>query len=186
MSGGAEGPEKPVTVIVRHEVDEGRDTEFRNWMHGITDACSNFDGYLGTEVVRPTGAEVGQRVCIFRFDTYPHLERWMQSDARKSWLERTGEFSSTPADLSHYEGLDFWFEPKRGGGGPPSKHKMALVTFVVIWPMVHFIPAAVGRAVPNPQLAQEGISVLAIVLLMTYAVMPLTTRALAPWLAPRG
>ena len=174
---------QPVTVIARHCVRPDKEGEFQAWMRGVTQACSGFEGYVSTELVRPAAGRQGDHVSIFRFDTYPNLERWMTSEQRRSWLDRLPELTRKEPDLSEYESLEFWFTPDEGptSAGPP-KHKMALATFVVIWPLVHFVPRGVAKSVPLQAIWQEGLSVLLIVLIMTYAVMPLTTRVPRPWL----
>ncbi len=174
-----------VTVIVRHRIDAGKERAFDAWMEGITEACSTFEGYVDTEVVRASGAAEDERVCIFRFDSIEHLDGWMDSSVRRTWLERASEFGSEPGQVHRYEGIDFWFSRPQGRATPPPRHKMAIATFAVIWPLVHFVPRAISASLPAPSLVQEACSVAAIVLLMTYAVMPLATRALGPWLFAR-
>jgi hypothetical protein len=187
-SPAAEGPSaaRAVTVIARHQVDPGKEGAFESWMAGITADCKEFSGYLGTEVIRPVAGDSGEHVCIFRFATYAELQAWIESRERHRWLEETGSFSSRPIEPLRYHSLEFWFVPeaerRSERSTAPSRHKMALVTFAVIWPMVHFIPRLVAGGVPGPPLALEALSVAVIVLLMTYVVMPLATRVLRPWL----
>ena len=64
--------------------------------------------------------------------------------------------------------------------GPP-RHKMAFVTFLVLWPMVHFMPGLSAQLIANPFVA-EGVTVLIIVLLMTYLILPVVSRAIHSWL----
>src|SRR5262245_32409243 len=45
----------PVTVVIRNRVRPGKEAEFEDWLRGITQAASQFDGYLGFNVVRPGG-----------------------------------------------------------------------------------------------------------------------------------
>lgn len=180
---GGEGSDQPVTVLARHAVRPQDEEAFERWMSGITDACNRFEGYLGSEVIRPLGDASNEFVSIFRFDTFANLDRWLHSPERDAWLGRTGEFSDEPVQL-HYHSLEFWFSPERHEGRAPPKHRMALVTFLVIWPLVHFVPRLFDDAL-GPGLAAEVASVGAIVLLMTYAVMPLVTSVFARWLFPQ-
>lgn len=174
---------EPVTVVARHTLAPGREAEFRAWVAGIVEECSRFEGYLGTEVVRPAGKGDHAYASIFRFDTVEHLDAWMQSPARASWNERARAFQARPSRVTRYEGLEAWFVPPRGSPPQaPPKHRMALVTFAVIWPMVHVIPPAIAALVPAPRLALEALAVGTIVLLMTWVVMPAVTRLLRPWL----
>lgn len=175
----------PLTVLARHDVRPGREEVFERWMSGITEACSDYEGYLGSELIRPVGRSGNEYVSIFRFDTYEHLETWIDSDERQRWLDRIPEFSDASPEVRYHQSLEFWFSPERNRGVAPTKYKMALVTFAVIWPMVHFIPRAVAEHSGLPRLAAEVVSVATIVLLMTYAVMPTVTRLLRPFLFDR-
>lgn len=170
----------PVTVIARHSVNRGKEELFDEWMRGIVNACSRFEGYLNSEVIRPIDP-LDDYVCIFRFDVFANLDRWLQSDERQRWLGRTSEFSSRAPRFEHYHSLEFWFDPGKRRGAP-SRSKMALVTFSVIWPLVHFIPRFVRSHVTAPALLTEVVSVATIVVLMTWVVMPAVTRLLEAWL----
>ncbi|MBL4688744.1 MAG: antibiotic biosynthesis monooxygenase [Nannocystaceae bacterium] len=178
----------PLTVFARHNVLPGKDPEFEAWVQGISAASEQFEGYGGTEVIRPVEKTSREFVAIFRFDSYDNLEAWMQSTARETWISRTNTFSDDPTRLD-YHSLEFWFQPKQGGAQRPPRHKMALVTTLVIWPLVHFVPPAVAGVAKSPPIIIEALSVLIIVLLMTYLLMPAVLRLLAGWLLsspPKG
>lgn len=178
---------EPVTVLVRHVVGPDRVEQFREWVAGISRACGEFEGYMGTEVIRPVGSAAPddgstEFVVLFRFDSDPNLERWVESEEREAWLARGREFASEEAVLEQHS-LEFWFAPA-DSPKVPRRYKMAAVTFAVIWPLVHFIPPAVAGAVGSPGLLAEGLATGSIVLAMTYVVMPLVSWALRPLLVP--
>lgn len=183
-AGGVEikqGSQDPVTVLAHHTVRPGDEGEFERWMQGISSASARFPGYLGTEVISPLESTENVFVSIFRFDNYAHLDAWLKSEEREAWLEQTHVYSDDEPRL-HYHSLEFLFSPEEHAGRVPAKWKMALVTFAVIWPLVHFVPRGIDAALHGPPLVMEVTSVGAIVLLMTYAVMPTVTRLLARWL----
>lgn len=59
--------------------------------------------------------------------------------------------------------------------GVPPRHKMAMAIFLVLWPLVHFLPNLTAKLISNP-VAAEGVTVFAIVLVMTYLILPVVTR----------
>jgi hypothetical protein len=175
---------QPVTVLVRHVVAPEHVEQFRAWVSGISGASSEFEGYMGTEVIRPVSdGDGGEFVVIFRFNSYPNLERWLGSPERERWLARGRDFASPDAELEQHS-LEFWFAPSKSSSIPP-RYKMAIVTFLVIWPLVHFLPPLVGRAIGPGTLGAEVVGVAAIVGLMSYVVMPLVSWLLRPLLVPR-
>ncbi len=178
-------PQSPVTVIARHKVRPGCEEIFENWVVGIAGASQSFEGYLGTEVIRPLTEAENEFVAIFRFNTYEHLRIWTASSERLAWTSKTDSFSDEASRVVTH-GLEFLFLPNSAEGRGPKRYKMALVTFLVIWPLVHFIPPIVAKALGARPLAIEATSVAVIVLLMTYFLMPAATRLLRPILFPRS
>jgi antibiotic biosynthesis monooxygenase (ABM) superfamily enzyme len=185
MSNHPQDTDSPITVFARHSVIPGKEEEFERWMAGIAEASSRYTGYLGTEVISPSVHTPSDYVVIFRFNNYCNLERWIESEERQSWIDRVGPFSAKPPTLD-YHSLEFWFSPDKHGGHAPSKYKMALTTFAIILPLVHFIPSALGKVLGPRPLLVEASAVALIVLLMTYALMPAVTRLLQPWLFGRA
>lgn len=169
---------KPVTVIARHRVKPGRDDVFQTWIAGITEECKKFDGYLGTEVVH----DDDEWVSIFRFEKLGQLESWMGSDVRARWLDRVDEFAAVRPEVRSYDGIGLLF-PQPGFDAPP-RWKMALVTFAVIWPLVHWVPKLTNYVSEVP-IIREAVGVFAVVLLASYAGLPLATWALRWWLKPK-
>lgn len=180
MDASATSPNHPVTVIARHCVESGKEEQFEAWSKGIVAACGNYVGYLGTEVIRPLAQRGGEHVCIFRFDVYAHLEAWMNSQERRMWIEKASAFSTREPNVVRFQSLDFWFAAQRAT--PPPRYKMATVTLLALWPLVHYIPPWIKSIVPGPAALGELGALAAIVALMTYLVMPLATRVLAFWL----
>lgn len=65
---------------------------------------------------------------------------------------------------------------------PPKRHKMALLTFLGLLVPVHVIPPAFRAVLPGSPLLAVSLSVLCMVGLMSYLIMPLLTRVAGDWL----
>ncbi|KAL3938680.1 MAG: hypothetical protein SGBAC_006453 [Bacillariaceae sp.] len=172
-----------VTVFAKHKVIRGKEAEFQLWVREINTVISKFEGYQGAETVRPTSCKSNEYVSIFRFDNFEHLQVWMDSEERRPFLERTNEFDEGPIETS-YHSLEYWFVPDQTDGAPvpvaPSKEKMVVVTFLLIWLQVHFLGPAFGSLDIAPLLA-EALTVLTVVILTTYFLMPIATKYLLSW-----
>ena len=171
----------PVTTIVRQTVLPGMEDMFEAWSHRIRTACRTYTGYQGTEMVRPVSGERCY-VSIFRFDTYTHLEAWMNSDQRQALLEEASAFCEAPPHVSQYHSLEFMFPESAVTGKPPSRQKMALVTFTGLVAPVYFIPPLIKAYVTDTPILVTICSLAVIVPLMVYAIMPVLTRLFRPWL----
>lgn len=66
--------------------------------------------------------------------------------------------------------------------GQPRRYKLALLTFVGLLAPVYFVPPALSAALSGPRLLTVSAAVAAIVVLMTYVIMPVLTYLAASWL----
>ncbi|EAQ98053.2 hypothetical protein [Congregibacter litoralis] len=65
---------------------------------------------------------------------------------------------------------------------PPKRHKMALLTFLGLLFPVHIIPPSLQAVLPDSPLIHVSLSVVIMVGLMSYLIMPLLTRVAGDWL----
>ncbi len=49
--------ESDITIIT-HFVKQGQNENFENWLHNIVQAATNFKGYQGINIIKPTVAEM--------------------------------------------------------------------------------------------------------------------------------
>jgi uncharacterized protein len=85
-------------------------------------------------------------------------------------------------------GLESWFTlPSQPGAPPPPPYKMALLTWITIFPLITGIVVAAGPLVEDlPVVLRLGITTAVAVPLMTWVVMPRVTRLLRGWLYPHA
>lgn len=175
----------PVTTIVHHYILPGKMATFEEWSLRIRTACRTYDGYLGSEIIKPVDLPKEDEQCtiisIFRFDTYAHLDSWMQSDERHRLLEEADSFCAGAPEVNQYESLEYMF-PLVAGGKPPSREKMAFVTFLGLIAPVFFIPKLVLAHITPVPILVTVTSLLIITPLMVYGIMPILTRLFRPWL----
>jgi antibiotic biosynthesis monooxygenase (ABM) superfamily enzyme len=84
---------------------------------------------------------------------------------------------------SERTGLETWFDLP--GRAPPSRGKMAVVTWAALFPLVLLTNTVLGPVLePVPLVPRVAVTCAAMVALMTWVVMPRLTRWLAGWLYP--
>lgn len=176
----------PVTTIVHHPIRSGKMDAFEKWSLRIRTACRTYQGYLGSEIIKPVDPPAPGEDCtvisIFRFDCYAHLDIWMQSDERQQLLEETDSFCAGPPKISQYESLEYMFPLSAATGKPPSREKMAFVTFLGLIAPVYFIPKLVIAYITQVPILITVASLSIITPMMVYAIMPILTRLFRPWL----
>lgn len=177
-------PEGPVTVVICRKIRPGKEAEFEDWLHGVCQEALRFPGHMGVNVIRPSEAGSREYVLIFRFDSYAHLAGWESSEVRAAWLARVEPLTEGAARRQVLTGMEHWFTlPGAPRALPPPRHKMAMVTWLAIFPLVFVIgPAINDIAAVAPALVRTMLTAAILVTLMTYVVMPLMTRLFARWL----
>jgi uncharacterized protein len=178
--------ENHVTAVITHLVKAGRESGYEEWMKGIIPVAKSFPGHLGVNILRPQPKRHPEYIIVLHFDRHENLQNWMDSDARREWIERSKPLIQSSEDVQVLTGLETWFElPKRSQPMPPKRYKMALLTWLgvfvtlslvgnILRPMFAFLPGIVA------QLITIGI----VVWILTYILMPRLTRLFHRWLYP--
>ena len=123
---------------------------------------------------------------MYRFDSVAHLHAWLDSPQRAGWLERAEPHVAGPMRTQVLTGLEGWFTVStQPGVPPPPAYKMAVVTWVTIFPLITGVVVAsaplLGRL---PLVVRLAVTTGVTVPLMTWVVMPRVTRLLHRWLYP--
>jgi uncharacterized protein len=191
-SGGAPVPSEdeggPVTTTVIRRVRPGHEPFYEKFLEGIIAAASEFPGHLGVEVFRPQSATAGEYRIVYRFDNAAHLRAWLDSPEHAAWVERAEPHAIGPTRTSFVTGLESWFTlPGQPATPPPPPYKMALLTWIAIFPLITGIVAATAPLLEGlPLVLRLGITTAVAVPVMTWVVMPRVTRLLRGWLYPQG
>jgi uncharacterized protein len=181
------GAEGPVTTTVTRRIKPGHEAAYEAFLAGISGAARAFPGYLGVEVFRPTpGGHGGEYRIVYRFDSLAHLETWVDSPEHAAWLERAEPHVAGPMRTQVLTGLESWFTlPTQPGTPPPPPYKMALVTWMTIFPLITLVVVASAPLLGSlPLVARLAVTTGITVPLMTWVVMPRVTRLLGRWLYP--
>lgn len=172
----------PVTTIVQHEILKGSEAAFESWSERIRAACRKFPGYMGTEVIKPVADSNNTYVCIFRFDHFTNLEGWMASADRLALIEESAAFNASKPEYGQYQSLEYLFDTPSTNTKPPSREKMAFVTYLGLVPPVYFVPPLITEYVSADPLIGTLASLGVITPMMVYAIMPILTKVAARWL----
>jgi antibiotic biosynthesis monooxygenase (ABM) superfamily enzyme len=157
---------------------------FLEWQRDVTETAEAFHGYCGTDVFPPSEGQRDEWVVLVHFEDDSSLDEWLQSPARVQRLEalktKLGAF-----ELKKMQGgFGLWFSGM--GHGPeaaPPPWKMALTVLLGLYPTVMLLSIFVG-----PYTSPLGMAVSMLignilsVSILQWAVMPILTRVLGPWL----
>lgn len=166
-----------VSVVVDRTVQSGKILEFESYLKGIIAAAHKFSGYLSADVINPDNSN--RYIVVFRFASQAELDAWSVSTQRAYWIRKIEHVLEKPTELLAITGMETWFYlSKKDHFIPPPKYKMAIITYFAIAPIIMLFHVAFGdffsQYVPQP--FTIFITAPFIVLLMTYAVMPIMIK----------
>ena len=174
-----------VTSIIRHNVKEGENAAYENWMKEIVPIAATFPGHRGVNVIRPA-AGLTEYTIVLHFDTIDHLRAWLDSDVRRGLISKVQPHLLGEDQVEIKTGLEFWFTPlsKQLRAKP---YKQLLVTLSVIYPLTLLIPPMLepvfGRiTILQSHYVRVAIVDAIIVGLITYVIMPRYVRLISKWL----
>jgi len=176
----------PITASVIRKVQAGREKTFEALATELAQAASQFEGYMGSHLMRPVGNTREYRI-IYQFDCMKNFHQWRISDVRKTYYDKIDPLLIEPVRFHYATGLETWFDiPGMGSLVPPPKYKLVLVTWLTIWPLIMLIlflldPFLSTLMIPVRAALITGIAVPT----LTYLLLPMTTQWFSRWLYPQ-
>ncbi len=171
-----------VTVLVTRRIKPGQEEAFESLMGNMMAAAKEFNGHLGSQLVKPTAEEPGLYQVVFAFDNDVHLQAWQSSPARSLGLAAIDPLTEGPAQTRQVIGMAHWFMTGTQQT-PPPRWKVAVTTWLGIFPTVLALFTLLGDLLaPWPLVPRVMLLTMLVVLIMTWIVAPQLTRWLKPWL----
>lgn len=178
----------PITLVISEVVEPHLIEEYETWTKGINQSAQQFEGFMGVEIIRPRDHQYPEYVVIVKFDNYAHCKNWLTSTIYQQWMKRSQEFISKRSQQHQQNGLELWFTlPKSKSGNPiePPYYKQVIIGVITVYPLILLANLLLTPFLQGlPPLLSLLISVVFISALLSYPVMPYTTKILAFWLYP--
>ncbi|MDW3191370.1 MAG: antibiotic biosynthesis monooxygenase [Cytophagales bacterium] len=176
--------ENHITVVVSHFVKKGIEQAFEAALKEVIEKAKSFQGYEGIQTMQVNGKGENEYILLVRFDSESSYQVWKHSATRKAWSVELKSFITRESEVCYQEGLEFWFSiPQVTTTEPPKKWKMAILTWMVIYPLVLTLSSLAGFFLDFfPLFLRMLLVSMVMVTLMTYLVMPKITVLFAPWI----
>jgi uncharacterized protein len=127
------------------------------------------------------GPTVRDYVIVFHFASHSELEAWMTSPARKARIETLTPFHEQVDTPLKDAGLETWFNIP--GERVPSRWRMAPIIWLAIIPIAFMTSTLLHASLYELPLAPRVLVTAAFqVVLLTWVLLPVLTRATARWL----
>ena len=171
-----------VTVLVTRRIKPAQEVHFEHLMGNMMAAAKEFQGHLGSQLIKPSDEEPGLYHVVFAFDSDEHLQHWQASPARALGLAAIEPLTEGQAQTRQVIGMAHWFITS-GHTTPPPRWKVATVTWMGIFPTVLLLFTLLGDVLaPWPLVPRVMLLTMLVVLIMTWLVAPQLTRLMKPWL----
>lgn len=175
-----------VTVVVRRRTKPGCEVTFESAMQEFIAFALASPGNRGIHVLRSDQANPREYTVVDRFNDAGARKAFTSSDCYKEWMLRLKELTEGDPHIEEMGGLSGWFTlPDKPHAKPPTKPKMALVTFLGVYPLTALLPPFFKKLLPawHPLLLNVLVTGL-VVASLTWVVMPFLTKLFRRWLFP--
>lgn len=189
MAEDAKNGSQTAIKIIERVPKAGYEDRLEKVIDELGAAMRQAPGYSSSHVIRPSPPEQQAYRIVCLFDSEQHLRAWEASDVHTKLIEVANQFTEGKPHLTWLTGLETWFTlpASANAQGRPPAYKMAITTFVALFPTIEVVRVVMGF-VPGfgslPALLQIAVAVAIVVALMTYVIMPRFIRLLAFWLYP--
>lgn len=85
-------------LIIGQPVRSDRQAEYRAWERKISAAASKYPGYCGAEIKPPNDIQPDW-VIVYKFDSVPNLQNWLNSSTRQTLLDEAADFFDGPGTV---------------------------------------------------------------------------------------
>jgi antibiotic biosynthesis monooxygenase (ABM) superfamily enzyme len=174
----------PVTVWINRTVKPGCERAFEEALHEFAQNSLPQPGQLGVHITRPTPGSGSREYRIMRkFASREMLNAFRASPEYVAWNRSVRSLTEGDPRIEELSGLESWFTPPDLPLRPLPKWKMALVSFLAVYPLTLVLPPFFGSvlAPAHPMLVNAATTAVTVVCL-SWAIMPLLTRLLHGWL----
>ena len=169
---------RAITRVAR----EGKEQDFEEAIMRFVARSMNHHGTTGVHLLRPTAKSRPREYGILRsFRSEHHLREFYDSELFAQWQAEVADLVEGTPEYRDLHGLEAFF--RAGARQPPPRWKMAVVTWLGVFPVVLFWSRLLGPAFDwlDPVLV-TAIVTLAAVMTLTWLVMPNLTKLFSPWL----
>ncbi|HWD90823.1 MAG TPA: antibiotic biosynthesis monooxygenase [Verrucomicrobiae bacterium] len=178
---------KTLTVSITRTVKRGCEMDFEKSLHEFVQRSLALPGQHGVHIVRPApGSDSREYGIIRKFASREALAVFRTSPEYLAWNQVALDLTEGSGRVEELNGLESWFTLPGALLQPLPKWKMAIVTFLGVYPVVMLLRAFLGSALQSWNFFLNNAAFNAcVVILLTWVVMPLLTRFLRQWLHPQ-
>jgi len=175
------GPQ-PIHVAITRRIKPGCEQEFQAALKEFFARSLTHSGVQGAAMlVPPPGSSSTEYGILRSFAGIAERDAFYASPLYLDWKKRVAPLSDGEPEAGELHGLEAFF--RQNNPAPPPRWKMAIATYLGVVPVIMTLALTLGPLIRSWNFVMYNLCFNAcVVVLLTWIVMPLITRALRGWL----
>jgi len=171
----------PIHIAITRRMLPGKEDEFKKALRRFLGESFIHGGVQGAGMITTMPGAHERDIGILRtFADEAERAAFYESDLYKDWENYAATLTEGVPEHRELTGLEAWF---RTPGVTPPRWKMAIATFVGVYPTSLLLTYFLGSTIhPLPLPLKAMIMAGLMVLMLTWLVMPLVIKFMKPWL----
>jgi len=170
----------PIHVAITRKVKAGCERAFDESLREFFQDSLDHRGVLGVHLISPPHGSTTREYGILRiFADERERDEFYRSGLFERWQKHVTQLTEGERSYRELHGLEAWFRSPE----PPARWKMALLTWLGVWPTSWLVGTSVGPRLANlPSILSAAVIAAAIVVCLTWIVMPALVKGFHSWL----
>ncbi len=172
-----------IHIAITRRMLPGKEQEFQSALRRFLGESFIHGGVHGAGMITSIPGGHKRDIGILRtFNDDAERDAFYNSDLFKDWEEYASRVTEGVPEYRELNGLEAWF---RAPGSPPPRWKMAVATLIGVFPTSLFLTLTIGNLIHAlPVVLRALIMATAMVILLTWVIMPFVTKILKKWFHP--
>lgn len=175
---------KPIHVAITWQVKPGHESEVQHALHEFLLKSFTHAGVQGVSMLFPMPVSPSSEIGgLLSFASFRERDAFYASLLFRTWEDRIKALIEGEPVYREMHRQEVWPNSPQN---PPAQWKMALLTWIAVWPISTLAPAVLNPLIGSvvPQFAFAGAVAGVIVLVLTWVAMPLLVKVANGWLQP--
>ena len=175
--------DKTIHIAITRRIRKEHAGEYERLLGDFASRSLTDPASRGVHLLYPApGAESCEYGILRSFASAADRDTFYASDFYKEFAARVESMMEEQPTYRELDGLEAWF--RESHGALPPRWKMAVLTWIAVWPVSMAVPALLGPVLGDrvPPVIGVGIGAAVIVIVLTWAAMPLLVKVARPWL----
>lgn len=174
-----------IHIAITRRIREEHAAEFEHLLAEFASRSLVEPGLRGVQIFHPPPGPGPREYGILRsFASEAEKDEFYHSALYQEWEKRVQPLTDGELVFRKLDGMEAFF--RNPEGHMPPRWKMALLTWIAVWPVSMIVPALLLPLIGGrlPSILISGVISAGIVLILTWVAMPLLVKAAHAWLHP--